>query len=65
MEGLTRDTLPFATPLMNFLHGRFLAHFVEQDVIGHMEADLGDQTPPRRGGCGWRSRSPTSPATPA
>jgi adenylate cyclase len=45
MEGLTRDTLPFATPLMNYLHGRFLAHFVEQDVIGHMEADLADQTP--------------------
>jgi adenylate cyclase len=45
MEGLTRDTLPFATPLMNYLHGRFLAHFVEQDVIGHMEADLDDQTP--------------------
>jgi adenylate cyclase len=45
MEGLTRDTLPFATPLMHYLHGRFLAHFVEQDVIGHMEADLDDQTP--------------------
>jgi len=45
MEGLTRDTLPFATPLMDYLHGRFLAHFVEQDVIGHMEADLDDQTP--------------------
>ena len=45
MEGLTRDTLPFATPLMNYLHGRFLAHFVEQDVIGHMEADLAEQTP--------------------
>jgi adenylate cyclase len=40
MEGLTRDTLPFAAPVMNFLHARFLAHFVEQDVIGHMEADL-------------------------
>jgi len=45
MEGLARDTLPFATPLMNYLHGRFLAHFVEQDVIGHMEADLAESTP--------------------
>jgi adenylate cyclase len=42
MEGLARDTLPFVAPFMNYLHGRFLAHFVEQDMIGHMEADLGD-----------------------
>ena len=41
MEGLTREMLPFAAPLMNYLHGRLLAHFVEQDVIGHMEADMG------------------------
>jgi adenylate cyclase len=41
MEGLTRDVLPFAAPFMNYLHGRLLAHFVEQDMIGHMEADLG------------------------
>ena len=27
---------------MNYLHGRLLAHFVEQDMIGHMEADLGE-----------------------
>ena len=39
MEGLTREVLPFAAPLMTYLHGRFLAHFVEQDVVGHMEAD--------------------------
>ncbi len=45
MEGLTRETLPFAAPFMNYLHGRFLAHFVEQDVIGHMEADLAAGTP--------------------
>ncbi len=42
MEGLTREVLPFAAPLMTYLHGRFLAHFVEQDVVGHMEADQGD-----------------------
>ncbi len=45
MEGLTRETLPFAAPVMNYLHGRFLAHFVEQDVIGHMEADLAESAP--------------------
>jgi adenylate cyclase len=42
MEGLTREILPFATPFMNYLHGRLLAQFVEQDMIGHMEADLAD-----------------------
>jgi len=42
MEGLTRQTLPLAAPLMNHLHARFLAHFVEQDVVGHMETDMAD-----------------------
>ena len=63
MEGLARDTLPFAAPVMNFMHGRFLAYFVEQDLIGHMEA-ASPRVPPRRGGCGSRSPSPTSPDTP-
>ncbi len=40
MDGIARELLPFAAPLMNWLHGRFLAYFVEQDVIGHMEADM-------------------------
>ena len=40
MEGLTREVLPLAAPFMNYLHGRLLSHFVEQDMIGHMEADL-------------------------
>jgi adenylate cyclase len=40
MEGLVGEVLPFIAPLMSFVHGRFLAHFVEQDVIGHMEAEL-------------------------
>jgi len=44
MEGLTRAVLPFASPFMNYLHGRLLAHFVEQDMIGHMEADIGEDT---------------------
>jgi adenylate cyclase len=43
MEGLTRAVLPFAAPFMIYLHGRLLSHFVEQDMIGHMEADLGDE----------------------
>ncbi len=40
MEGMAREVLPLAAPLMNHLHARLLAHFVEQDMIGHMEADL-------------------------
>jgi adenylate cyclase len=45
MEGLTREVLPFAAPFMNYLHGRLLANFVEQDMIGHMEVDLGEDAP--------------------
>ena len=44
MQALSGELLPFASPIMNHIHQRFLAHFVEQDVIGHMEADL-DDTP--------------------
>jgi adenylate cyclase len=40
MEGLAREVFPFAAPFMNYLHARLLSHFVEQDMIGHMEADL-------------------------
>jgi adenylate cyclase len=43
MENLARELLPLATPMMEHIHQRFLAQFVEQDVIGHMEADLGDE----------------------
>jgi adenylate cyclase len=42
MDGMARELLPFTAPIMNWMHGRFLAHFVEQDVIGHMEADMGE-----------------------
>jgi adenylate cyclase len=43
MEGLARQLLPLSSPIMDHLHQRFLQHFVEQDVIGHMEADLEDE----------------------
>jgi adenylate cyclase len=45
MGGMASEVLPFVAPLMNYVHGRFLAHFVEQDVIGHMEAELDGSTP--------------------
>ena len=43
MEGMTREMLPFAMPIINYLHGRMLGYFVEQDVIGHIESDLHDE----------------------
>jgi adenylate cyclase len=43
MEGLARDLLPLASPLMDYMHQRYLGHFVEQDVVGHMEAELEDE----------------------
>ncbi len=44
MESITREMLPFALPIINYLHGRLLSYFVEQDVIGHIEADLDTET---------------------
>ena len=32
--------LPLASPVMDQVHQRYLQHFVEQDVVGHMESDL-------------------------
>lgn len=40
MEHLARDLLPLVSPLMDFVHQRFLQHYVEQDVVGHMEIDM-------------------------
>jgi len=40
MEGLARELEPLASPVMDHVHQRFLSHFLEQDVVGHMEAEL-------------------------
>ena len=40
MEDLAGDLLPLASPLMDYLHQRFLAEFVERDVVGHLEVEL-------------------------
>ena len=39
MGGLSGELLPLASPIMEHIHRRFMAYFVEQDVIGHMETD--------------------------
>jgi adenylate cyclase len=40
MEHLARDLLPLSSPLMDYIHQRFLQHYIEQDVVGHMEIEL-------------------------
>jgi adenylate cyclase len=44
MEDLARDLLPLTSPLMDFVHQRFLQHYIEQDVVGHMEIEMDDDT---------------------
>jgi len=39
MGGLSGELLPLASPIMEHIHRRFMAYFVEQDVVGHMETD--------------------------
>jgi adenylate cyclase len=42
MQTITRELLPLASPVMDQVHQRYLRHFLEQDVVGHMESDLDD-----------------------
>ena len=44
MEHLARDLLPLASPLMDYVHQRFLQHYIEQDVVGHMEIEMDENT---------------------
>jgi len=44
MEGLVRDLLPLTSPLMEYVHQRYLRFYMEQDVVGHMEAELAPGT---------------------
>src|SRR5688500_2483889 len=37
MQGLASELLPLASPIMDHVHQRYLQHFVEQDVVGHLE----------------------------
>jgi adenylate cyclase len=41
MGNLAADLLPVTTPLMEYMHNRYLRFYIEQDVVGHMEADIG------------------------
>ncbi|MET0559143.1 MAG: adenylate cyclase regulatory domain-containing protein [Solirubrobacterales bacterium] len=44
MGDLAADILPLAAPLTSYLHTRYLRYFSEQDVVGHMESELGADT---------------------
>ncbi len=44
MDHLARDLLPLASPLMDYVHQRFLKHYIQQDVVGHMEVDTDDSS---------------------
>jgi adenylate cyclase len=41
MGELAADLLPVTAPLMEYMHNRYLRFYIEQDVVGHMEADIG------------------------
>lgn len=41
MGGITEELLPLFSPVIDHLHRRFLNHFVEQDIVGHMENEPG------------------------
>jgi len=44
MEGLVRELLPLTSPLMEYVHQRYLRFYMEQDVVGHMEAEMAPGT---------------------
>ncbi len=49
MEAMASELIPTVAPLMEYIHSRYLRFYMEQDVVGHMEADLtiGRRTPDR------------------
>lgn len=40
MGGLAGDLLPLVGPFMEYIHTRYLRFYIEQDVVGHMEAEF-------------------------
>lgn len=40
MEGMAAELIPAVAPLLEYIHTRYLRFYMEQDVVGHMEADL-------------------------
>ena len=44
MAVLASELLPLASPIMDHVHLRFLQHFIEQDVVGHLELEVDGET---------------------
>jgi adenylate cyclase len=44
MGDLAAEVMPLAAPLTGYLHNRYLRFYIEQDVVGHMEAEAGGDT---------------------
>jgi adenylate cyclase len=40
MEGMAGELIPTVAPIMEYIHARYMRFYMEQDVVGHMEADL-------------------------
>lgn len=40
MQMMAGELMPRVAPLMDYIHARYLRFYLEQDVVGHMEADL-------------------------
>ncbi len=40
MERMASEMIPTVAPVLEYIHGRYLRFYMEQDVVGHMEADL-------------------------
>jgi adenylate cyclase len=40
LRTLSPRVLPLASPALDIIHSRYLQHFLEQDVVSHMESDL-------------------------
>ena len=59
MEGMAAGLIPRVAPLMEYVHARYLRFYIEQDVVGHMEADLPLDPQPAPTGCRWPSASST------
>ncbi len=61
LSDLASELLPLSGPIMDAVHQRWLHHFLEHG----RRSGISSWSPTRRswGACGWRSRSPTSPAT--
>ncbi len=39
LDSLAANLLPVASPILDLLHQRYLQHFIEQDVVGHLEQE--------------------------